>query len=142
MANGSKDPLDNLTWSLKTEANQTPRAPRVATGNFLRFRSAGQSEWTQGVTFDVSPTGVLFRANKVLEVHAIVQLNFVLPFEIAGKDGAEVFCRGQIVRTIMPATNDGQPHMAAKILDYLPETRLKPDLGQGPCVDQPAKLED
>lgn len=113
---------------LKRKHGQTPRAPRILIESPVRFRPLGQIEWSKGITFDVSPTGLLFRSNRMMEVHTIVQINFVAPIEIAGKQGAMVFCHGHIVRTVMPAASDGQRHIAAQISEYLPGTEWKPGL--------------
>ena len=142
MANRSKDPLDSLTWDLKPATAKIPRAPRVPTDRPLRVRAIGQTDWSQGFTFNVSPTGVLFRANHIITVDTIVHMSFTLPDEIAGSEGAEVFCRGQIVRTLMPATSDGQPHMAAKIMDYLPRNEAEDSLRQAADDGQETKAED
>ena len=141
MANQSKDQWESLTWDLKPPRGETARAPRVSADTAIRFRAIGQKDWSQGFTFNVSPTGVLFRADHPVNVDTIVQLNFTLPDEISGKEQAEVFCRGQIVRTLMPATSDGQPHLAAKIIDYF----LPHELENGSRLaaeDQGTKAED
>jgi hypothetical protein len=117
-----------FTRLLKRKHGQTPRAPRIPAESPVRFRPFGQIEWSKGITYDVSPTGLLFRSNRVMDVHAMVQINFVAPVEIAGKQGALVICHGQIVRTVMPAVSDGQGHLAARILEYLPGAEWKPGL--------------
>ncbi len=117
-----------FTRLLERKHGQTPRAPRIPTESPVRFRPLGQIEWSKGITFDVSPTGLLFRSNGMMEVNTMVQINFVAPVEIAGKQGAMVFCDGQIVRTVMAGVSDGQRHLAAHILEYLPGSEWKPGL--------------
>ncbi len=98
----------------------TPRAPRFPFEGLLSFRPLGQTDWAQGMTINVSPSGVLFRAGHSLEVDKIVQLIYLLPTQIPGKDGDVVFCRGQIVRAEKPGASDRHTHLGAKILDYVP----------------------
>lgn|SRR5690348_6007292 len=102
------------------------RAPRYPNEGPIRFRPGGAGEWYQGVMFNVSQTGVVFRADQLMDVNTPVEMNFVLPVEIAGKDGAVVMCRGEVVRTTMPKTDDNRPLIAAAILEYLPGSLWKP----------------
>lgn len=102
-----------------------PRATRIRIETPVRFRAVGQSGWCEGMTFNLSQSGVIFRSDRLMETDSLIQMAFALPPEVAGRAGTrtEVTCRGQIVRTVMPATRDGCPHLAAKILDYLPPDR-------------------
>jgi hypothetical protein len=110
----------------KAPPEEVPRAPRFAHEGPLRFRPAGQGEWYPGTMFNISQTGVVFRTDRVMDVNAPIEMNFVLPAEIAGKEGAVVFCRGEVVRTARPKTDDKRPLIAATILEYLPGSTWKP----------------
>jgi hypothetical protein len=121
-----------FTRFLKRKHSQTPRAPCIPVESPVRFRPLGQIDWSKGTTFDISPTGLLFRGNRTVKDHTIVVINFVAPVEIAGRQGATVICHGQIVRTITPVASDDQRHLAAKILDYLPGTEWKPGVRRNP----------
>lgn len=94
------------------------RAQRFAIQMPLRYRASGEAEWLEGETEDISRTGVLFRALDILEDNTPVEFTFALPAEVGGETGATVFCHGQIVRTVLPATSDAAPALAARILDY------------------------
>jgi hypothetical protein len=48
----------------------------------------------------------------------VLEINLVLPAEIAGLSPTEVICRGEVVRTIKPAEEAMPPALAAKILRY------------------------
>jgi hypothetical protein len=98
----------------------TPRAERFIFEGLLSFRPIGQLEWAQGMTVNISPSGVLFRSNQPVEVDKVLQLIYVLPTQVPGKRGDVVSCKGKIVRTSPPTANDCQNHMGAKILDYQP----------------------
>jgi hypothetical protein len=113
-------------FSSKPPAEEIPRAPRYPNEGPIRFRPGEAGEWYPGVMFNVSQTGVVFRADQIMDVNSPVEMNYVLPIEIAGKEGAVVICRGEVVRTTMPKTDDNRPLIAAMILEYLPGSLWKP----------------
>jgi hypothetical protein len=47
-----------------------------------------------------------------------LEINLVLPAEIAGFAPTEVFCRGEVVRSIQGSGSAITPALAAKILQY------------------------
>jgi hypothetical protein len=47
-----------------------------------------------------------------------LEINLVLPAEIAGLSAAEVVCRGEVVRTMQAEAPSMNPALAAKILQY------------------------
>ena len=98
----------------------TSRSERFPFEGLLSFRPIGQLEWNQGMTINVSPSGLLFRAGSPEDVGKIVQLVYALPAQLPGKGGDVIFCQGQIVRTESPDHIDCQAHMGAKILDFSP----------------------
>jgi hypothetical protein len=51
----------------------------------------------------------------LLQPSVQLEINLVLPAEIAGLSPTEVICRGEIVRTV---TEQMPPSLAAKILQY------------------------
>ncbi len=110
----------------KPKKEEVPRATRYPYEGPLRFRPGGQGEWYQGVMFNISETGVVFRSLQTMDVKSPVELNFVMPPEIAGKEGAVVFCKGDVVRAAMPKTDDNRPLIAATIVEYLPGSQWKP----------------
>ena len=103
----------------KAKAAGKTRARRYPIQVGLRYRTASETEWHQGQSENISRSGILFQADIVLEAKTPVELSFPLPVEIGGEPGALVFCEGQIVRTVMPATTDARPALAAKIVDFL-----------------------
>ena len=96
------------------------RAPRFHFEGLLSFRPDGQLNWNQGMTINVSSSGVLFRSNRPVEVNDVVHLIFVLPPQVPGRIGDVVSCKGQIVRTTRPDDCDLQTHMGARILGFDP----------------------
>jgi hypothetical protein len=117
MENVSKSRWASIARLGKPKNMRKARARRIPNKTPLRYRQLGQTDWCEGLTFDISQSGVLFRADHSLDIHTPVEMTFAVPYEIAGKEGTVIFCRGEVVRTILPATCDGAPHLAAKILD-------------------------
>src|SRR5262249_19723373 len=82
----------------------------------LRYRPLGETNWRPGTTENISRSGMLFRAQEVMQPAAQLEINLVLPPEIAGLAPTEVVCRGEVVRSI--ESEEVSPALAAKILQY------------------------
>ncbi len=95
-----------------------PRARRFDIQLPLLYRACGETAWWPGRTANISHTGVRFWADQLLEVHTPIEMNLILPAEVGGETGVEIVCRGEIVRTVQPASTDAQPSLAARILEY------------------------
>jgi hypothetical protein len=94
------------------------RAPRFTLEIPFYFRRRGESTWREGMTDNISRSGVLFRTPDMLEENTPVDMQFALPYEISGQPGALVACRGQIVRTVPADSPDALPALAATIARY------------------------
>jgi PAS domain S-box-containing protein len=94
------------------------RAQRFQLHLPLRYRRLGESNWHDGKTENISRSGMLFQADEALQPHSQLEINLVLPAEIAGLSATEVVCRGEVVRTVEPAGNMLSPALAARILQY------------------------
>jgi PAS domain S-box-containing protein len=84
----------------------------------LRYRLVGDQRWLQGTTENISRSGLLFQAEEMLQPTAQLEINLVLPAEIAGLAATEVVCRGEVVRSIGTPGSGVSPALAAKILQY------------------------
>src|SRR5215469_932121 len=84
----------------------------------LRYRRVGEQGWRNGTTQNISRSGLLFEAEEMLQPSAQLEINLVLPAEIAGLSPTEVVCRGEVVRAIDPGDPKLSPALAAKILQY------------------------
>jgi hypothetical protein len=84
----------------------------------LKYRLVGEGDWRQGTTENISRSGMLFRAEEMIPPNAMLEINLVLPAEIAGLSAAEVVCRGEVVRALEPEEPTMSPALAAKILQY------------------------
>jgi two-component system, cell cycle sensor histidine kinase and response regulator CckA len=84
----------------------------------LKYRLVGESGWREGKTENISRSGMLFQAEEPIAPNAQLEINLVLPAEIAGLAAAEVVCRGEVVRTVNRESGTVSPTLAAKILQY------------------------
>ena len=84
----------------------------------LKYRLVGESGWREGTTENISRSGMLFQAEEPIAPNAQLEINLVLPAEIAGLAAAEVVCRGEVVRTATSEAGTVSPTLAAKILQY------------------------
>jgi nitrogen-specific signal transduction histidine kinase/FixJ family two-component response regulator len=102
------------------------RAPRLPVRLPLRYRLPGELRWRQGTTENVSRSGVLFHAEQSLQPRSELEINMVLPIEIEGIGGAEVLCRGEVVRIAQPHEAALSPALAARFLEYRLLSRTPP----------------
>ncbi|MBZ5687920.1 MAG: response regulator [Acidobacteriia bacterium] len=108
------------------EPQATPRArhaPPARAQRFhlhlpLRYRRLGETQWHVGTTENISRSGLLFQSDDVLQPNSQLEINLVLPAEIAGLAGTEVVCRGEVVRTVEGKGESVSPALAARILQY------------------------
>ena len=94
------------------------RAQRFKLQLPLKYRPIGEELWRAGTTENISRSGLLFRAEELLPETVQLEINLVLPSEIAGLSAAEVVCRGEVVRTIKAEAPSMHPALAAKILQF------------------------
>jgi PAS domain S-box-containing protein len=117
-----------VAMSARAVVNSEARVPRDKVPRFraqrfnlhlpLRYREVGEQGWRQGTTANISRSGLLFKAEEVLQPNAQLEINLVLPAEIAGLSPTEVVCRGEVVRSVEGEGTVASPELAAKILQY------------------------
>jgi hypothetical protein len=90
------------------------RAPRFSLALAVRFRPVGAGSWSEGLTENVSRSGVLFHAGRLLPVGTPLEMAIALP---ATPGSPEILCRGRVVRA-SAAGADGRPVLAATIAGY------------------------
>jgi PAS domain S-box-containing protein len=93
------------------------RAQRFQLHLPLRYRRLGEKQWHDGTTQNISRSGMLFEADQVLSPSVQLEINLVLPAEIAGLSETEVVCRGEVVRAV-EAPDAMNAALAARILQY------------------------
>jgi PAS domain S-box-containing protein len=113
-------PLRSTREAAGQDREQPPlsRAPRFQLNLPLKYRRLDEEKWHEGETRNISRSGLLFQAEDLLQPNVQLEINLVLPSEIAGLSPTEVVCRGEIVRTVKAAEEKMPPALAAKILQY------------------------
>ena len=112
-----------LNKTTHTGAPGLPQLPLSRAQRFqlhlpLKYRRLDEENWHEGETRNISRSGLLFQAEDLLQPNVILEINLVLPSEIAGLSPTEVVCRGEVVRTVQTAGEEMPPALAAKILQY------------------------
>ena len=91
------------------------RASRFPLRLSVRYRRLGDRDWRPGKTENISRSGVLFRAEEWVEIDQDVELRVELPVAGSGRECPEVFCRGRVVRTVLPTDSEPWPGAAVMI---------------------------
>jgi PAS domain S-box-containing protein len=94
------------------------RAQRFQLHLPLKYRRLDEEKWHAGETRNISRSGLLFQAEDLLQPNVVLEINLVLPPEIAGLSPTEVICKGEIVRTVHSNGEKMPPALAARILQY------------------------
>ena len=81
----------------------------------LRYRSAGTGAWTEARIENISRSGVLFRADRLLPVGTPVEMTFALRPGVLARP---VLCRGRVVRTVGASDPLGPAGVAATIASF------------------------
>ena len=114
MSTQSAEPLH----AARAREAPSARAQRFHLQLPLRYRRLGEKEWHVGTTENISRSGMLFEADELLQPAVQLEINLVLPQEIAGLSSTEVVCRGEVVRTVEQRGETPSPALAARILQY------------------------
>ncbi|MGB0124516.1 MAG: PilZ domain-containing protein [Silvibacterium sp.] len=77
----------------------TKRAERYEIHAVIHYRPRRAKEWLKGVIQNISTSGVLIHTDQVFPVGTAIEMRFALPVNWQGKAGADVFCRGVVVRS-------------------------------------------
>lgn len=99
-----------------TTNTEVPRARRYEIGTSIRFRARGEREWHEGLTENISVSGLLIRTGRALDPRTAIEMRFFLPVELDGECAAEVFCRGAVIRSSKCRIPAGSYIVAARIM--------------------------
>jgi hypothetical protein len=113
-------------------------APRVPITTRVRYREPGDAEWIEGLTENISRSGILFRGQRIGEPRAALELIVTLP-ETGDGSAGRALCDGHIVRLVSP-DGSGPTSFAAKISSYRFVGRFAGQSGEMP--EWPAVLAD
>jgi PilZ domain len=83
------------------------------------FRFPGETNWKEGMTRDISSSGMLLASKEMLPLGAEMELCLrLLKPSPQVPLPADIVCSAQVVRLAPSGDSDGLPLMAAKILQY------------------------
>lgn len=94
------------------------RAQRFPLDLPVRYRRAGEAAWLAGTTENISRSGVLFHADRPLDVNTPIEISIAMPAVAPASAPAEVRCQGHIVRIATPPSEEPQTLMAAAFSDF------------------------
>jgi len=95
---------------------EVSRARRYEIGTVIRYRVRGERDWHEGMTENISISGVLIRTDRSLDSQTAIEMRFFLPVELDGECAAEVFCRGFVIRSSKCRVPAGTFTIAARIM--------------------------
>ena len=102
----------------KTPQPNSERARRFALHLPVYFRQANSSTWLEGVTENISYTGVLFRSSYSLVPETVVELRLQLAVGTQQRRPAEIRCKGAVVRVEERSNLEAPTAVAVAIKDY------------------------
>jgi hypothetical protein len=104
--------------ALPAQTDPSVRASRMRIGVAVQYRELGTQEWYQGVTADISQSGVKISGSTALKENAPLEIIFDMPEQIAGGGGHKVACSGRVVRVVQESAKESGPAFAATLSDY------------------------
>lgn len=91
------------------------RAQRYEIVAAIHFRVLREQKWREGVIQNISTSGVLIRTNEVCPADTSIEMRFGLPVDLPYSRAAEVYCRGVVVRSARPHSDEEKGFIAATI---------------------------
>jgi hypothetical protein len=93
------------------------RPERFPIKTAFRYRESGSTLWRHGFTIDISRSGLLFAAERLLPLKTILEMRIGFPSEMTGDAAASLFCCGSVIRC-EDAQHDAPPLIAAFFFSY------------------------
>ena len=112
-----RDRLSTRSTDQMTEA-RISRAQRYPLSLAVCYREQGSADWHAGTTQNLSESGILLLAGRATQENAAIEMRIQLPVTGRSQSGAEVVCRGTVVRTISSTGPGVMPAMAVALSDY------------------------
>jgi PilZ domain len=100
---------------MDAESRISPRATRHLLQVPLRFRPAGHTDWRDGLSENISQSGVLFRSDLPVNPQTEIEMLLSLGSGAATDGAATLLCRGRVVRTEPAHGDDPRSGIAATI---------------------------
>jgi hypothetical protein len=114
----SQTQVDRVFSDDSSHSEYEQRAFRYPIHTPIRFRKSGTEEWQEGLTVNISRTGILFQSGMDFPPRTLLEMQIILPYEALGEPQANVLCWGPVVRLDSKAKKEGQIALAAAISRY------------------------
>lgn len=101
-----------------TDGALKPRANRFSIQTPLKYRLRGETDWSTGVTTNISRSGVLFQAKRELEPNMGIEMRIHFPGKITGSSPVNLLCRGLVVRQESATDNKWHCSIAGTIVKH------------------------
>jgi hypothetical protein len=102
----------------KTSPQYIERARRFALHLPVYFRQPRSPTWLEGTTENISYTGLLFHSSYPLPPETVLQLRLQVAVGTKRRYGAEVRCKGEVVRVVQRNVPETPIALAVAIRDY------------------------
>jgi hypothetical protein len=106
------------TMGSKTLHQNAERARRFALYLPVHFRQPHSPKWLEGTTENISYTGVLFRSSYPLPLETPLELRLEVAVGSKRNHGAEIHCKGAVVRVEQRMVPEAPVALAVAIRDY------------------------
>ena len=93
----------------------TERANRYPIQAPIRFRGRRERKWRGGILQNISTSGLLIKTKEMCELGTSLEMRFVLPVNVYGREAAELFCSGTVIRIEPASKADSEGFVAVKI---------------------------
>ena len=103
--------------AVKWEKTRVARPRRLTLQTPVRYRTKGLGRWHEGLTENLSHSGVLLHGPQQLSECTLVELILEMPEQISGQKNSMVLCQARIVRHV-EVQESKFTGMAASFLDY------------------------
>jgi len=103
-----------------------PRARRYVVPISVLYRAQGEKTSLHGRTENISKSGVLVRADRLMKVRTPVELLLTIPPDLPSPFSGTTICRGRIVRAVEPSPLEDRPAFAARIVEYETSPSIDP----------------
>jgi hypothetical protein len=94
------------------------RARRIALQFPVYYRQPESTKWCEGMTENISQSGLLFRGECPLQPQTLVELRLELTAAIKDEVPAEVLCKGAVVRIEQSLALETATALAVAIKNY------------------------
>jgi hypothetical protein len=110
--------LTGGTMVLRTSTQDGCRAKRFALQFPVYFREPDSPDWMEGMTENISYTGLLFRSASPLAPETMLELRLKFAKGSKRKQAAEIRCKGKVVRQEQRFVPETPIALAVAIRDY------------------------